>query len=91
MRLDFDDPKPSATITREHQLVADVEGLALAPEGGHGGHLVASSQGDNAYVLYDLIIGTYVNRFRLVNGAKENRTRNFKLVSWQKIAKATEN
>ena len=50
------------------ELVADVEGLALAPEGANGGYLVASSQGDNAYVLYDLITGTYVNRFRLVDG-----------------------
>ncbi len=51
------------------ELVADVEGLALAPEGEHGGYLVASSQGDNAYVLYDLVTGDYVNRFRLVDGA----------------------
>tara|TARA_R110000824_G_scaffold12043_1_gene52960 strand:+ start:6326 stop:7384 length:1059 start_codon:yes stop_codon:yes gene_type:complete len=50
------------------QLVADVEGLALAAEGENGGYLVASSQGDNAYVLYDLTTGTYVNRFRLVDG-----------------------
>lgn len=51
------------------ELVADVEGLALAPEGENGGYLVASSQGDNAYVLYDLVTGAYVNRFRLVDGA----------------------
>jgi 3-phytase len=50
------------------ELVADVEGLALAPEGANGGYLVASSQGDNSYVLYDLTSGTYVNRFRLVDG-----------------------
>jgi 3-phytase len=50
------------------QLVADVEGLALAPEGDNGGYLVASSQGDNAYVLYDLLTGAYVTRFRLVDG-----------------------
>ncbi len=50
------------------ELVADVEGLALAPEGENGGYLVASSQGDNAYVLYDLVTGTYVTRFRLVDG-----------------------
>lgn len=50
------------------ELVADVEGLALAAEGENGGYLVASSQGDNAYVLYDLVTGTYVNRFRLVDG-----------------------
>lgn len=50
------------------ELVADVEGLALAPEGNVGGYLVASSQGDNAYVLYDLVTGIYVNRFRLIDG-----------------------
>tara|TARA_R110002110_G_scaffold127266_2_gene306149 strand:+ start:193 stop:1239 length:1047 start_codon:yes stop_codon:yes gene_type:complete len=50
------------------ELVADVEGLALAPKGKNGGYLVASSQGDNAYVLYDLSTGKYVNRFRLVDG-----------------------
>ncbi|WP_417615645.1 phytase [Parasphingorhabdus sp.] len=51
------------------ELVADVEGLALAPKGKNGGYLVASSQGDNAYVLYDLLTGAYVNRFRLIDGA----------------------
>ncbi|MEH6790674.1 phytase [Parasphingorhabdus sp.] len=50
------------------ELVADVEGLALAPQGENAGYLVASSQGDNAYVLYDLVTGAYVNRFRLVDG-----------------------
>ena len=52
----------------ERELVADVEGLALAPKGENGGYLVASSQGDNAYVLYDLVTGAYVNRFRLMDG-----------------------
>jgi len=51
------------------ELVADVEGLALAPAGENGGYLVASSQGDNAYVLYDLVTGGYVNRFKLIGGA----------------------
>jgi len=50
------------------ELVADVEGLALAPSGENGGYLAASSQGDNAYTLYDLVTGAYVNRFRLVDG-----------------------
>lgn len=50
------------------ELVADVEGLALAPRGDADGFLVASSQGDNSYVLYDLSSGTYVNRFQLVDG-----------------------
>lgn len=61
------EPQPFANIDGR-QLVADVEGLALAPEGQNGGYLVASSQGDNAYVLYDLTSGAYVNRFRLIDG-----------------------
>ena len=35
-------------------LVADAEGLALAPKGKTGGYLIVSSQGDNAYTLYRL-------------------------------------
>lgn len=100
------------------ELVADVEGLALAPKGDADGYLIASSQGDNSYVLYDLQSGSYINRFQLVDGkvdgtsetdgievklgsfgpnypdglmvvqdgANENGTQNFKLVSWRKIA-----
>lgn len=68
--LDADnfEPQRFANINGR-ELVADVEGLALAPQGENGGYLVASSQGDNAYVLYDLMTGAYVNRFRLVDGA----------------------
>ncbi|MGX7926319.1 phytase [Tsuneonella sp. HG094] len=43
-----------AAPTDGQQLVADVEGLALAPQGATGGWLIASSQGDNAYALYRL-------------------------------------
>jgi 3-phytase len=46
-------------------LVADVEGLALAPEGSDGGYLVASSQGDNAYAVYRLPEMTPLGRFRI--------------------------
>lgn len=49
-------------------LVADVEGLALLPEGADGGWLVASSQGDNAYALYRLPAMTPAGRFRIVKG-----------------------
>ncbi|MHA6723659.1 phytase [Sphingomonas sp. RS2018] len=48
------------------RLVADAEGLALAPEGRDGGYLIASSQGDNAYVVYRLPDVSYVGRFRIV-------------------------
>ncbi|KQM34087.1 phytase [Sphingomonas sp. Leaf10] len=50
-------------------LVADAEGLALAPSGRTGGYLIVSSQGDNAYTLYRLPGVTYVGRFRIGGGA----------------------
>lgn len=51
------------------QLVADAEGLAIAPSGKDGGYLIASSQGDYAYTLYRLQDGSYVGRFRIGDGA----------------------
>lgn len=50
-------------------LVADVEGLAIAPEGANGGYLVASSQGDNAYAVFRLPDVTPLGRFRIAKGA----------------------
>lgn len=50
-------------------LVADVEGLAIAPEGTDGGYLVASSQGDNAYAVFRLPGVTSLGRFRIAQGA----------------------
>lgn len=49
-------------------LVADVEGLAIAPEGDRGGLLVASSQGDNAYAVFRLPGMEPVGRFRIAAG-----------------------
>lgn len=49
-------------------LVADVEGLALAPRGNRGGWLVASSQGDNAYALFALPGMQPAGRFRIGGG-----------------------
>lgn len=52
-----------------NQLIADVEGVALAIEGTeNGGYLVVSSQGDNAYSLYRLGDEQYVGRFRVGAG-----------------------
>jgi len=51
------------------QIVADAEGVAIAPEGDKGGYLVVSSQGDNAYALYRLEDESYVGRFRIAAGA----------------------
>ncbi len=68
------DPAAPATATPIAQvdgrtLVADAEGLALAPSGRRGGYLVVSSQGDNAYTLYRLPGITYAGRFRIGGGA----------------------
>ncbi|HEX8486521.1 phytase [Sphingomonas sp.] len=49
-------------------LVADVEGVALAPIGASGGWLVVSSQGDNAYALFDLATEKFSGRFRVGAG-----------------------
>ena len=49
-------------------LVADAEGLALAPKGQNDGYLIASSQGDNAYTLYRLSDSSYAGRFRIMAG-----------------------
>lgn len=49
-------------------LVADAEGVAIAPVGEHGGYVVVSSQGDNAYTLYRLEDDSYVGRFRIAAG-----------------------
>lgn len=51
------------------QLVADVEGLALATLADQRRILLASSQGDNAYAAYDTADGTFLGRFRIVNSA----------------------
>lgn len=50
-------------------LVADVEGLAIMPQGRKGGWLVASSQGDNAYALYRLPGLEPAGRFRIAAGS----------------------
>ena len=49
-------------------LVADVEGLAIAPEGTNAGYLVASSQGDNAYAVFRLPDMAAMGRFRIGEG-----------------------
>lgn len=50
-------------------LVADVEGLALVPDGTNGGWLYASSQGDNTYMRFALPDMTPAGRFRIGAGA----------------------
>lgn len=61
-------PRIVAPVDNQY-LVADVEGLALAPEGETGGYLIASSQGDNAYAVFSLPDMTPVGRFAIAQGA----------------------
>ncbi|GFE73035.1 phytase [Novosphingobium sp. TCA1] len=65
--------QPFARVGAEDGLVADVEGLAVAREDGGRAWLVASSQGDNAYALFDLSSNTLsggkpAGRFRIDGG-----------------------
>lgn len=50
-------------------VVADAEGVAIAPEGATGGYVIVSSQGDNAYAVFRLADDRYVGRFRIAQGA----------------------
>jgi 3-phytase len=49
-------------------MTADVEGLAIAPEGANGGWLIASSQGDNSFAIYRLPDMAPVGRFQIAQG-----------------------
>lgn len=49
-------------------IVADAEGVAIAPIGDRDGYVLVSSQGDNAYVAYRLADDGYAGRFRVVDG-----------------------
>lgn len=50
-------------------LVADVEGLAIAAQPDGKRYLIASSQGDHAYSVFDLANGKLSGRFRINGGA----------------------
>lgn len=58
-----------ASVGAADGLVADVEGLAIARGDDGRRLLVASSQGDNAYALFDLETGALFGRFRIDGGA----------------------
>ncbi|MEH6757081.1 MAG: phytase [Parasphingorhabdus sp.] len=67
--LTQNDPKSTRfAVLKKGELVADVEGLALAAEGNKGGYLLASSQGDNSYAVYDLETGAFRTRFMVEEG-----------------------
>ena len=65
-----DGPREGKLVARVdgRNLVADVEGLAIAPEGTDGGWLIASSQGDNSYAVYRLPGMALAGRFRIAQG-----------------------
>jgi 3-phytase len=71
-RFDADPAGPTTPVqvaaVGDGTLVADVEGVALAPEGAAGGWLLVSSQGDNAYALFDLATERFAGRFRIAPG-----------------------
>ncbi len=48
------------------RLIADVEGLAIIPDGDSSGFLIASSQNDNSYMVYDLKSGRFARHFRIL-------------------------
>lgn len=64
-----DAPKRMIAPVDNRYIVADLEGLAIAPEGADGGYLLASSQGDNTYAVFALPDGRPAGRFRIAAGA----------------------
>jgi 3-phytase len=50
-------------------IVADAEGVAIAPIGEKDGYVLVSSQGDNAYAVYKISDDSYAGRFRVIDGA----------------------
>ncbi len=72
-RFDADPAGSSAPVALAKvdgvNLVADAEGLALAPQGARGGYLIASSQGDSTYNVYRLCDDRLMGRFRIEGGA----------------------
>lgn len=60
-------PTKIADVGARH-IVADAEGVAIAPIGEKDGYVLVSSHGDNAYVAYRLSDDSYAGRFRVVDG-----------------------
>lgn len=65
-----DQPQPQrfASVGAADGLVDDVEGLAIVRDGERN-MLLASSQGDNAYALFNLADAKLLGRFRITDGA----------------------
>ena len=67
-------PEKFASVGAADGLVADVEGLAYAMNPDGRDYLVASSQGDSAYAVFDAQNGTPLGRFRIADGATVDGT-----------------
>lgn len=61
-------PEKFASVGEAGGLVADVEGLAYALNADGRDYVIASSQGDSAYVLFDAESGALLGRFRIADG-----------------------
>lgn len=85
-RMSLKDPKAApvkiAAIDGK-KLVADVEGLTIMRDGGRD-FLIASSQGDSAYAVWQLKDGGYqwIGRFRLAGGAIDPATETDGIEAW---------
>jgi 3-phytase len=112
-----------AMLSQRPEMAADIEGLAIYRSGQDGGYLIASSQGNNSFALFDLGNAyAYKGSFTIAKGAVDgvsetdgievtsaglgadfphglfvaqdgantdpDANQNFKLVSWDAIAKA---
>ena len=62
-------------VKSNKMLKADIEGLALYRAGGGQGYLIASSQGNNSYAVYERGSGNrYLGSFRIEDGAEVDGT-----------------
>lgn len=67
-------PEKFASVGAKDGLVADVEGLAYVPNPDGRDYLIASSQGDSAYALFDAETGAPLGRFRIADGPHTDGT-----------------
>ncbi len=61
-------PEKFASVGEAGGLVADVEGLAYAMNADGRDYIVASSQGDSAFTVFDAQSGVLLGRFRVADG-----------------------
>ena len=64
----FSEPQLIDEVTGSNGIKGDVEGLALY-HGQDATYLIASSQGNNSYAVYDAVSGEFVTRFAIADGA----------------------